>query len=141
MTFLDELGGVPTVDKVHNLLYDKLLSHPWLKGFFVNFERWHLIEQQTEFMSDLFGRPPMYAGRAPMRAHQHIFITEEIFMLRHEMLFKSLDEANISAEHKEPWLKLDLGMKAAIVKQSVDECEPLYKTGDLIVVPKPPGFS
>ena len=136
-TFLEELGGKTTLERVHTLLYDKLLSHPWLKGFFVGFERWHLEVQQTDFMSDLFGGPPSYAGRAPMRAHQHIFITEEVFMIRHNLLAEALTQANIANDHKERWLRFDLGMKAAIIKNSVDECEGRYKTEEIVVVPKP----
>jgi hemoglobin len=135
--FLDEVGGKTVVEKVHTILYDKLLTHPWLKGFFEGFERWHLEEQQTDFMTTLFGGPAIYAGRAPMRGHQHLFITEEVFMIRHEMLAQSLVEANVSEEHQERWLKFDMGMKAAIVKKTVDECEPLYRNGEIRVVPKP----
>ncbi len=103
-------------------------------------ERWHLEEQQTDFMMVLFGGPPHYSGRAPMRAHQHLFITDEVFEIRHELLSQSLDEANVSEEHKQRWLKFDAGMKSAVVKKSVDEVEPLYRTGPVIIVPKPEGL-
>jgi truncated hemoglobin YjbI len=136
--FLDEVGGTAIVERVHKSLYDKLLSHPWLKDFFVGMERWHLEEQQTDFIADLFGgKPAIYCGRAPMRAHQHLFITEEVFMIRHDMLAKTLTEAGVSAEHKAQWLKMDLGMKAAIVKKTVDECEGRYRSEKVLVVPKP----
>ncbi|NQV54606.1 MAG: hypothetical protein HQ503_02000 [Rhodospirillales bacterium] len=137
-TFFDEVGGRPVVELVHTLLYDKLLSHPWLKGFFVGQERWHLEIQQTEFMADMFGRTPLiYAGRAPMRAHQHLFITEEVFMIRHNLLSDALTEAKILEDHKKIWLRYDMGMKAAIVKKTVDDCEGRYKTEQVLVVPKP----
>lgn len=136
-TFLDEVGGKACLERVHKILYDKLLTDPWLKDFFVGLERWHLEEQQTDFMADLFGGSPIYQGRAPMRAHQHLFITEEVFMIRHKMLADSLTQANVSDEHKERWLKYDMGMKAAIVKETVDECEGRYRNEKVLVVPKP----
>lgn len=136
--FYDEIGGVACIERVHKILYDKLLSHPWLKGFFVGFERWHLEIQQTDFMADLFGREPKYyAGRAPMYGHQHIFITEEIFMIRHNLLAESITAAKVPDDLKERWLRYDLGMKPALVKSSVDECEGRYRTEEVIVVPKP----
>lgn len=135
--FIDEIGGRPKLETVHRLLYDKLLTHPWLKGFFVGFERWHLEVQQTDFMADLFGGPPSYCGRAPMRAHQHLFITEEVFMIRHNLLAESLTEARVPEAQKARWLEFDMGMKAAIVKKSVDECEGRYRTEEVLVVPKP----
>ncbi len=135
--FLDEIGGKDCVARVHTLLYDKLLSDPWLKGFFVGKERWHLEEQQTDFMADLFGGPVCYQGRLPMYGHQHLVITEEVFMIRHKMLAESLTEAKVSDEHKERWLRYDMGMNGAIVKDTVDDCEGRYKTEKVLVVPKP----
>jgi len=136
--FFDEVGGKARIEQVHTILYDKLLSHPWLKDFFVGLERWHLEEQQTDFMADLFGgRPAIYCGRAPMRAHQHLFITEEIFMIRHNLLADSLTEAKIPDDQKARWLDFDMGMKAAIVKKSVDDCEGRFRNEKVLVVPKP----
>lgn len=138
MIFLDEIGGKACVERVHKILYDKLLSHPWLKDFFVGMKRWHLEVQQTDFMIDMFGNSPKcYQGRFPMNAHQHLFITEEVFMIRHNLLAKSITEANVSDEHKKRWLEIDLGMKAAIVKDTIDECEGRFRTEKVISVPKP----
>ena len=135
--FLDVIGGKARVERVHTKLYDKLLSHPWLKEFFVGLERWHLEVQQTDFMCDLFGGPPRYCGRAPMRGHQHLYITEEVFMIRHNLLAETLSEVGLPADHKERWLQFDLGMKAAIVKKTVEDCEGRYRLEEIIVVPKP----
>lgn len=138
MIFLDQVGGKACVERVHSILYEKLLSHPWLKDFFVGMERWHLEEQQTDFMIDMFGNSPQcYQGRFPMNAHQHLFITEEVFMVRHELLAESITEAKVSDDHKARWLEYDLSMKDAVVKKTVDECEGRYRTEKVIVVPKP----
>lgn len=137
MAFFDEIGGKACVERVHTILYDKLLSHPWLKGFFVGMKRWHLEEQQTDYMVTLFGGPSIYCGRLPRRAHQHLFITEEVFMIRHNLLAESLTEAKIPDEHKKRWLSYDMETKVPIIKNTVDECEPLYRTGNVLAVPKP----
>ncbi len=137
-SFFQQIGGMARLEKVHDILYGKLLSHPWLKGFFVDFERWHLEVQQNEFMADLFGRTPKnYSGRLPMYGHQHMFITEEIFMIRHNLLAESISAAGVSDDLKRSWLDFDLSMKAALVKQSVDDCEGRYKTEEIIIIPKP----
>ena len=138
MSFIDEIGGKDCIARVHKILYSKLLSHPWLKDFFVGLERWHLEDQQTDFMADLFGgEPKCYHGRLPMNAHQHIFITEEVFMIRHNLLAESLTEANVENSLKERWLQFDMSMKAAIIKETVDDCEGRYRTEKILVVPKP----
>ena len=139
-TFLEEIGGDAIIEKVHTILYDKLLSDPWLKHFFVGMERWHLEEQQTHFMSDLFGGSGSYHGRLPMNAHQHLFITEEVFMIRHRMLKETLTQVRIPEDQKGRWLQFDLGMKRALVKETIDDCEGRYRTEKVIAPPKPPGY-
>ena len=88
-------------------------------------------------MSGLFGGPLIYGGRPPQGAHTHMFITEEIFLIRHELLAQSLTEAKIRPDLKERWLRYDMGMKKAAVKKSISECEGRYKTEPLIVVENP----
>ncbi len=136
-TLFDELGGMPAIKKVHRIFYDKLLSHPWLKDFFVGVPRPHLEAQQTDFMAGIFGGPKIYGGRPPQSAHIHMFITEEVFFTRHILLEEALDEAGVRPDLKERWLGHDMGMKKALVKDDVSECEGRYKNEPIIVVEKP----
>lgn len=133
----DELGGMPCLQKVHRIFYGKLLAHPWLKGFFVGVPRAHLESQQTDFMTGVFGGPKVYGGRPPKTAHTHLFITEEVFLIRHALLKESLDEAGIRPDLKERWLTHDLRMMKVLCKQSVSECVGRYKNEPVIVVEKP----
>jgi hemoglobin len=136
-TLFDELGGMPAIEKVHGIFYDKLLNHPWLKDFFVGVPRPHLESQQTEFMAGIFGGPKIYGGRPPQTAHVHMFITEEVFFTRHILLEESLDEAGVRSDLKERWLSHDMGMQKALVKDDVSQCEGRYKNEPIIVVEKP----
>jgi truncated hemoglobin YjbI len=136
-TFFDQLGGMPVVEKVHTIFYEKLLSHPWLKDFFKGVPRQHLESQQSEFMSGVFGGPKIYGGRAPKAAHTHMFITEEVFLTRHDLLAQSLTEANVEPDLREKWLAYDMNMKKLLVKNSPSECEGRYKSEPIIVVEKP----
>ncbi len=136
-TLFAELGGMPCLDRVHTIFYDKLLNHPWLKDFFKGVPRSHLESQQSEFMAGIFGGPQIYSGRPPLSAHVHMFITEEVFLTRHELLDQSLTEAGIPPGLKKRWLSHDMGMKRALVKTSLSECEGRYKNEPVIVVNKP----
>lgn len=136
-SFFEELGGMPILQKVHKIFYDKLLNHPWLKGFFVGVPRHHLESQQNEFMAAVFGGPKVYGGRPPKSAHIHMFITEEIFLTRHQLLEQALAEAKIRPDLKERWLAYDMNMKKLLVKNSVSECHGRYKNEPVIVVEKP----
>jgi len=34
ITLFDAVGGLPTLQKVHKIFYDKVYAHPWLGPFF-----------------------------------------------------------------------------------------------------------
>ena len=99
--------------------------------------RSHLETQQSDFMSAVFGGPKVYSGRAPKSAHVHMFITEDVFLTRHEILKESLEEAKIRPDLQERWLSYDMGMKKVLVKNSISECEGRYKNEAIIAVEKP----
>lgn len=125
------------MEKVHKIFYEKLLNHPWLKDFFKGVPRPLLESQQTDFMSVVFGGPKIYRGRAPKSAHTHLFITEEVFLTRHELLEQSLIEAGVHPDLRKRWLEYDMNMKKLLVKNSISECEGRYKTEPIIAVEKP----
>ena len=137
MALYDDLGGTVGLEKVHRILYGKLFAHPWLKGFFEGKKRHHLESQQTDFMTDVFGGPKIYGGRLPKSAHMHMFIPEEVFTLRHDMLAASLNEARVPSDQAKQWLKYDMSIKRALVKQSPADCEGRYNNEKPLVVAKP----
>ncbi len=94
-TLFEKLGGTPCIELVHRLFYDRMYAHPWLKDFLHGRTREFQESQQTDFMIGLFGGPKTYRGRLPSSAHQHLFITEEVFDIRAEMLESALIEAKV----------------------------------------------
>jgi len=135
--YLEDLGGRECIERVHTIMYDKLFEHPWLKGFFEGKKRWLLESQQTEFMMGVFGGPRIYAGRGPFEAHKHMYITEEVFDVRHELLREALVEAKVPEELHERWLRADQSMRRAVEKKSMDQCKGRYNNEAILVVPKP----
>lgn len=140
-TLFDALGGNATLVRVHRIFYDKLYAHPWLKGFFVGIERHVIEQQQTDFMTSAFGGPDRYQGKFPVPAHQHMYITAEIFDLRHAMLEQSLEEAGIAPDLRARWLKVDGAFRGKMCKESVSECKGRFKTEPILVVPRPLGLA
>ncbi len=136
-SLFDELGGTSCLERVHRIFYDKLLSHPWLKDFFKGVPRAHLESQQNSFMAGAFGGPRRYGGRPIDTAHVHMFITEEVFQLRHELLDQALKEAGVRPDLRERWLDYNMKTKKALVKKSVSECHGRYRTEPIIVVENP----
>lgn len=136
-SFYDELGGKVCLARVHRIFYGKLLVHPWLKGFFYGKDRDRLESQQTDFMTSMFGGPKCYGGRAVRCAHIHLFITEEVFMVRHGLLADSLDEARVPEPLAKMWLARDMSVKRALVKETEAECKGRYASEIPLIVPKP----
>lgn len=136
-TLFDRLGGIDTLRKVHKLFYDKLFVHPWLKQFFDEHPQEIFENQQTNFMAGLMGGPKIYAGKTPKMAHQNIFITDELFETRNEILSQTIKEAGISDELRQEWLAADRALKRALVKSSVSECKTMFDNQRIYNIPRP----
>ncbi|MDH5777641.1 MAG: group 1 truncated hemoglobin [Gammaproteobacteria bacterium] len=136
-TLFDRIGGMPTLERVHKIFYDKLFAHPWLKQFFVEHPQEIFEKQQTTFMAGLMGGPKVYAGKTPKMAHQNILITDEMFELRSSILSQSISEANIADDLRDEWLEADRTLKQAVVKSSIDECRTMFDGQRIYDIPRP----
>lgn len=136
-TLFHALGGRPTLERVHKLFYDKLYAHPWLKHFFAGIDQTHIENQQTDFMTHAMGGPDNFMGRMPVAAHQHMFITEELFEERHRQLDESIRACGVADALRRRWLKIDYAFKRKLVKASPQDCVPRWRTEPVVVVEKP----
>lgn len=131
----ERLCGRECLERVHKRLYDKLFSHAVLGAFFVGKEQQFQEDQQSDFLAAEFGGPSDYRGRLPDGAHQHLFITEELFELRHTILRETLDELGIAPDLRDQWLAVDYRFKNQIVKQSLDDCKKRFNADHVIIAP------
>jgi len=125
-TLFERLGGKETYIRVHKIFYDKAYADPWLSQYFTDKPQAVLENQQTDFMVQLMGGPKVYGGKSPKFAHQHMFISEELFELRSNMLSESIKEAGIDDKLRLEWLEADRTLKQAVVKANVSECLQAY---------------
>ncbi len=135
-TLYDRLGGKTTFIKVHKIFYDKAYAHQWLRKYFTDKPQEVLENQQTDFMVQLMGGPKAYGGKSPKSAHQHMFITSELFELRSEMLSESIKEAGIRDDLRIEWLDADRTFKRALEKKSVSECTQSYPNQPILDFPR-----
>ena len=133
----ERLGGRPTLEKVHKIFYDKLNQHPWLSGFFAGVNQTHIENQQSDFIGQLTGGPKIYSGRMPNHAHAHIYITDELFTVRSELLRQSLIEAGVPEKEREDWLKVDMAFKRVMVKESPHHCVKRYIDEEIVIIDNP----
>jgi hemoglobin len=135
--FYEVLGGRLTLDKVHKIFYDKIYAHPWISNYFNGIDQAIIESQQSDFMAQAMGGPSMYCGKLIIPAHKHMFISEELFELRTQLLIESMNEAGVSAAHQEKWLKIDQSFKKGIIKKDQTECSTRFNSDNIVYFPDP----
>jgi truncated hemoglobin YjbI len=137
-TLFDAVGGLPALQKVHKIFYDKVYAHPWIGQFFIGHSQEAIENRQTSFMAEKMGGPVEYLGKDIEIAHEAMYITEELFELRKQLLDESLQEAGLGKELRERWLKIDSAFMKKIVKGSLESfMETKWPYKKHIVIPKP----
>jgi hemoglobin len=137
MSFFDEVGGRPIIEKVHKIFYDKIYAHPWIGLYFKDIDQKIIEVQQSDFMEQNFGGNSVYLGKLPGPAHRHMFINEELFKLRTQLLEESLSEAGLNNEQIKKWIKIDNAFKGQILKKTIDDCAKRFVTDEIVDFKKP----
>jgi hemoglobin len=137
-SLFDQVGSREIIEKIHKKFYDDLYDHPVLSKFFEETPQEIIEKQQTDFMIGSMGGPKSYRGKNPVKTHLNMYITEELFDLRHRILEKAIREVGTSLKDEviERWLTIDYAFKSAIVKKSIDECQRLFNTQEILAFDK-----
>lgn len=133
----DALGGLATLEVVHKIFYDKVFEHHWLKQYFINQNQALLERQQTEFMAEKMSGPKIYSGKPVLQAHIHLYITEELFDVRHALLKQSILEKDITESLMLRWLKIDYAFKKLVTDISLEDFHQRYTFKSRIIVDNP----
>ena len=137
-TLYDAVGGLPTLQKVHKIFYDKVYAHPWLGKFFEGHNQEAIETRQTQFIAEKMGAEKPYLGKDMKMAHRQMYITKELFELRHELLRESIKEGGVPDELAERWLRIDSAFSRQIVKDSIESFYAYtWKYEKRVIVPKP----
>lgn len=115
-SLFDAVGGLPVLQRVHKIFYDKVYAHGWLKQFFAGHSQQAIEDRQTAFMAEKMGGPVEYWGKDMKTAHEAMYITPELFEVRHALLEAALCEAGIADELRRRWLRIDHAFAGQIVK-------------------------
>lgn len=136
-SIFDRIGGRPVLERVLRSFYDKAFAHPWLGSFFVGIDREELERQAADFLSQALGGPRVFRGVFPKLAHQHLFITEELWDLRLEVLAETLRDCGLDEEAAGDWLTLEGAFAGVVVKERVEDCEKRFPDDRILEVRKP----
>ncbi len=131
-TVFEDIGGKAVIARVAKVFYDLVFQDPWIGQYFADVKQETIEAQQTDFMTQALGGPKVYCGRFPIPAHKHMFISEELFIYRENLVKKALDEVGIAPQLQEAWLNIDRAFKNGIVKKSVDQCEKRFNTDEIL---------
>lgn len=134
---LEELGGRPILEKVSKAFYDKVYEHPWIGQYFKEVSQEVIESQQVDFMTASLGGPKVYLGKLPVPAHKHMMITDELFLLRKDLLNQAMDEVGVPNELRERWNAIDEAFRTKIVKSSISECEKRFNTDEIMFFENP----
>lgn len=137
MNEFEKLGGMEMLKKINKIFYDKIYAHPWIGLYFKDVPQETIESQQTDFMAQSLGGPAKYGGKFVLQAHVHINITEELFLLREQLLQEAFEEAGATEELRMKWNKIDNAFKKSILKNSVDDCKKRFNTDTILDFPNP----
>jgi hemoglobin len=136
-SLFESIGGLAVLKKVHKIFYDKIYSDEWMCEFFKDIDQTIIENQQTDFMAQAMGGPNNYCGSFPIPAHQHIYITEELFDYRQKLLSMSLLEVGVSKDLADSWMKIDNAFRRSLIKKSVGDCKLRFNTDEIKNYPNP----
>ncbi len=118
-SLFDAIGGLPTLQRVHRIFYDKVYADPWLGKFFAGHEQAAIENRQTEFMAEKMGSAKKYPGKPLRQVHENMYISRELVALRTTLLRESLAEAGVDDSLAERWMRIDAAFATQLVKPSV----------------------
>jgi len=124
------------IRKVSEEFYQSVYGDQWLKQVFL-VPQDHITSQQVDFVLAALGGPKRYSGRNPGDAHTHIFINEEMWNRREELLNQAFKTVNCPIEIQNQWLKIENAFKGAIVMKSPLDCLKRYQMDEIICVYNP----
>ncbi len=137
-SLFEAIGGLPAMEHVHTVFYDKVYAHPWLGQFFEGHDQKIIELRQTQFMAEKMGSKTVYPGRELDVSHMRMYITEELLVLRQGLLREAIEEESIAPDLVKRWLKIDHAFWSKIKKASLEE----FKNTDLkyerhLIIEKP----
>jgi truncated hemoglobin YjbI len=133
----EKLGGRNILVKMSKIFYDNVYDHPWIGTFFQGIDQEIIEAQQVDFLQGALGGEKIYCGKLPIPAHKHMFISDDLYNLRTDLMLSALKEVNASEELVERILKIDASFKGGLVKETIDDCKKRYNTDELLIVPNP----
>ena len=109
----ERLGGAAAVDLAVDKFYQKVLADARISYLFDGTDMERQARKQKAFLTQVFGGPSGYTGKAMRAAHAHLELTDEHFDAVVENLATTLQELGVAES--------DIGEVAAIAASVKDD--------------------
>lgn len=114
---VEQVGGEPGIRAILEDLYRRLFADPMVGFLFAGHDRERIVAVQTQFTRRLLGDTSAgYTGKSIPDAHAALPILPGHFDRRHKLLADVLREHGVPEEAREAWLRLDRGLRTAVLK-------------------------
>ena len=95
-TLYERLGGEAAVDLAVDKFYGKVLADPRINYLFDHTDMDKQARKQKAFLTQVFGGPSRYTGKAMRAAHAHLDLNDDHFNAVVENLAGTLKELGVS---------------------------------------------
>ena len=112
---LSDFGGLEGIRAVLTDFYERVFRDPMIGYLFAGQARERLIARETEWTARALGASVSYQGRSLARAHQAHPIRRGHFYRRNQLLFQSIEEAQITPEAAAWWREHSQALEGVIL--------------------------
>ena len=110
-TVFDRIGGEGAVDVAVDLFYEKVLADKRINHYFAKTDMNRQRNHQKRFLTQAFGGPAHYSGKAMRAAHKHLNLKEADFNAVAENLVATLRDLKVSEDLIDESMKIVASVK------------------------------
>lgn len=127
----EQIGGEPAIRRILEDLYTRLFDDLMVGFLFAGHDKAHIVEMQTVFTRRMLGDLSAdYRGKSVPEAHAALPILPGHFDRRHRVLAEVLAAHAVPDEVQRVWLRLDQGLRTAVVRVGQARINELNEPSD-----------
>ncbi len=118
-TIYEQLGGAPAIDVAVDKFYDKVLSDPVVKDFFINTNMNFQRKHQKNFITFVTGGPNIYKGKNLREIHKKMGLEDVHFDHIKKHLGDTLLELGVQKELVDEVMELIESLRPEVLNRPV----------------------
>ncbi|HLU67669.1 MAG TPA: group 1 truncated hemoglobin [Kofleriaceae bacterium] len=127
---IDRIGG-EALERVLRDFYDRVFADPMIGHMFEGKNKERLIRKEWELVAGLLGAGVRYTGRPMREAHARVLVFGGHFDRRMQILEETLADHAVDPEVRRRWLDHAASLRAQLVSDPDQACNPGPDGNDL----------